>query len=320
MEPSNWTRGCFTLLGLSEKPYHWLPLFSFFLCSYCLCIAGNCLISLLILTKPQLHTPMYILLGNLSVVDVCLASVTVPRAMCGLLSGDTSISFRGCFLQLFLFHAVGNMDSFLLAIMALDRCAAVCRPLHYYSIMSRRTCACLITLSWVIVSCLHSLLHTLMVATLEYTGVKQVNHFFCEISQVLAISDSDTSVNFLLIFTEGAVSVGAPFICIIMSYFCIVRTIVQMHSADGRSKAFSTCSSHLTAVCLFYGTIAAVYFLPSTTASLLNGRLATIGHTLLTPLLNPFIYGLRNKAIKTVFRKLFLGKLRHMFIRINDYN
>ncbi|XP_012824213.2 olfactory receptor 1361 [Xenopus tropicalis] len=290
-----------------------------FFTMYLLTILGNLAILFCIVYDQHLHLPMYYFLSNLSLVDICLTSSTISTLLSSLFFNHLLVSFPSCIAQMYCFVSFGNLENNLLAVMAYDRYVAICSPLQYYMKMKHRLCIALVFLSWV-AACLHSLLHTLMVATLEYTGVKQVNHFFCEISQVLAISDSDTSVNFLLIFTEGAVSVGAPFICIIMSYFCIVRTIVQMHSADGRSKAFSTCSSHLTAVCLFYGTIAAVYFLPSTTASLLNGRLATIGHTLLTPLLNPFIYGLRNKAIKTVFRKLFLGKLRHMFIRINDYN
>ncbi|KAE8585051.1 hypothetical protein XENTR_v10021204, partial [Xenopus tropicalis] len=300
MEPSNWTRGCFTLLGLSEKPYHWLPLFSFFLCSYCLCIAGNCLISLLILTKPQLHTPMYILLGNLSVVDVCLASVTVPRAMCGLLSGDTSISFRGCFLQLFLFHAVGNMDSFLLAIMALDRCAAVCRPLHYYSIMSRRTCACLITLSWVIV-CLHSTLFTLMTFYLPFCSWV-VHHFFCDVPAILLLSCRDTSAQQMVVFVEGSVIVMGPMLFILGSYILIIRAVLRLRTPSGRNRTFSTCSSHLTVVVIFYSSIIFMYFRPSSLYSPVYDRGVSVVYSVLTPVLNPLIYSLRNKEVKAAVK------------------
>ncbi|XP_018086285.2 olfactory receptor 1L4 [Xenopus laevis] len=292
--------GSFTLLGLSENPYHRLPLFSFFLCSYCLCIAGNCLISLIIVTKPKLHTPMYILLGNLSVVDVCLASVTVPRAMCGLLFGKTSISFSGCFLQLFLFHAVGNMDSFLLAIMALDRYAAICQPLHYYSIMSRRTCVCLITLSWVVV-CLHSTLFTLMTFCLSLCAWV-VHHFFCDMPAILMLSCRDTSAQQMVVFIEGSVIVMGPMLFILGSYILIIRTVLRLQTSSGRKRTFSTCSSHLTVVVIFYSSIIFMYFRPSCLYSPLYDRGVSVVYSVLTPMLNPIIYSLRNKEVKAAVK------------------
>ncbi|OCT67811.1 hypothetical protein XELAEV_18039115mg [Xenopus laevis] len=301
----------FSLLGFSDVPSLRIYLIMIFFTMYLITILGNVAILFCLVYDQHLHLPMYFFLSNLSLVDICFTSSTISTLLSSLFFDHLSVSFPSCIAQMFCFVSFGNLENNLLAVMAYDRYAAICSPLQYHVKMKYSLCIALVFLAWA-AACLHSLLHTLMVATLKYTGVKQVNHFFCEISQVLAISDSDTSVNFLLIVTEGAMSVGAPFICIIMSYFWIIRAIVQIHSADGRSKAFSTCSSHLITVCLFYGTIASVYFLPSTGASLMNGRLATIGHTLLTPMLNPFIYGLRNKAIKTAVRKLVWRKPRHV--------
>ncbi|KAM4696182.1 olfactory receptor 1L4-like [Rhinophrynus dorsalis] len=301
MEFMNQTLGMFTLVGLSEKPYFRLPLFSFLLIAYVVCIVGNSLISLLILTQPQLHSPMYFLLGNLSLVDVCMTSITVPRALCGLLSGNTFISFHGCFLQLFFFHSVGNMDSFLLAVMAFDRYAAICQPFHYSSIMSRRTCVCLLTSSWVIV-CLHSTLYTVMTSSLPFCGWV-IQHFFCDIPTLLKLSCTDTYVLQMLAFTEGTLIVMGPMLFILGSYVLIIRAVLRLRNSQGRKRTFSTCSSHLTIVIIFYSSVIFMYFRPRSLYDKMYDRVVSVVYTVLTPMLNPFIYSLRNTEVKAAVKR-----------------
>ncbi|KAM4696183.1 olfactory receptor 1L4-like [Rhinophrynus dorsalis] len=301
MEFMNQTLGVFTLLGLSEKPYLRLPLFSFLLIAYGVCIVGNTLICLLILTQPQLHSPMYFLLGNLSLVDVCLTSITVPRALCGLLTGSTFISFHGCFMQLFFFHTIGNMDSFILAVMAFDRYTAVCQPLHYSSIMSRRTCVCLVTSSWVIV-CLHSTLFTGMTSSLPFCGWV-IHHFFCDVPVMLMLSCTDTYVQQMVVFIEGSLIVMGPMLFILGSYILIIRAVLRLRTSQGRRRTFSTCSSHITVVIIFYSAVIFMYFRPSSLYSLIYDRVVSVVYSVLTPMLNPFIYSLRNTEVKAAVKR-----------------
>ncbi|KAG9469085.1 hypothetical protein GDO78_021243, partial [Eleutherodactylus coqui] len=304
MELKNQTIISFTLLGLSEKQSLRLPLFSFFMTAYILCTMGNMLILMLISTQSQLHSPMYFLLGNLSLVDICLTSITVPRALSSLLSRDLSISFHGCFIQLFLFHMVGNMDSFLLAIMALDRYAAICQPLHYTTIMRKTTCIRLLTSSWVIVS-LHSTLFTIMTATLPYCGWV-IHHYFCDVPALLLLSCTDTSAQQMVVFIEGSLIVMGPMLFILGSYLLIIRDVLKLRTSKSRQRTFSTCSSHLTVVIFFYTSIIFMYFRPSSLYSAANDRIISVVYSVITPMLNPFIYTLRNKEVKKAVKKIIL--------------
>ncbi|XP_068103873.1 olfactory receptor 1L6-like [Hyperolius riggenbachi] len=301
MDAKNHTISSFTLLGLSENPYLRLPLFSFFMVAYILCVLGNCLIFMLILTQPQLHTPMYFLLGNLSIVDVCLTTITVPRALSALLSQNKIISFHGCFAQLFLFHTVGNMDSFLLAIMALDRYAAVCQPLRYTTIMSKSICARLITSSWAVVA-LHSTLFTAMTSTLPYCDWA-IHHYFCDVPALLILSCTDTYTQQMTVFIEGSLIVMGPMLFILGSYILIIRDILKLRTSKSRRRTFSTCSSHLTVVILFYSSIIFMYFRPSSLYSMTYDRVISVVYSVITPMLNPFIYSLRNKEVKEAAKK-----------------
>ncbi|XP_069800288.1 olfactory receptor 1L6-like [Dendropsophus ebraccatus] len=292
----------FTLLGLSEKPNLQLPLLSFFMGAYILCVMGNVLIFMLISTHTQLHTPMYFLLGNLSIVDVCLTSITVPRTICSLLSQDLSISFHGCFIQLFLFHMVGNMDSFLLAIMALDRYAAICQPLRYTIIMSKRTCICLLTFSWIIVS-LHSTLYTTIISTLLYCDWV-IHHYFCDVPAMLLLSCTDTSVQQMVVFCSALLIVTGPMLVILGSYVLIIRAVLKLRTAKGRRQTFSTCSSHLSVVFLFYSSIISTYFRPSSLHSAAYDRVISVLYSVIAPMLNPFIYTLRNKEVRNAVMKV----------------
>ncbi|XP_018427079.1 PREDICTED: olfactory receptor 1361-like [Nanorana parkeri] len=295
----------FVLLGFSDVPQMRIYLLFMFFVMYLITLLGNVVILSCIVYDKALHSPMYFFLSNLSLVDICFTSSTIPTLLSTLISNKRSLSFLACISQMFSFISFGNLENNILAVMAYDRYVAICSPLRYTARMKSSLCVWLVAISW-IAACSHSLLHTLMVTGLRYVGLKKVFHFFCEISQVLAVADSDTSLNFSLIITEGAVSVGIPFLCVILSYGFILVAIFQLHSTEGRQKAFSTCSSHLTTVCLFYGTITAVYFRPSGGSGGVGERVATLGYTLLTPMLNPIIYGLRNEAMKKVIGKAFL--------------
>ncbi|XP_072286805.1 olfactory receptor 1L4-like [Pyxicephalus adspersus] len=302
MDLKNQTFRDFTLLGLSEKPHLQLPLFSFFMIAYILCVLGNCLIFFLIVTQSQLRTPMYFLLGNLSVVDICMTSITIPRALCSLLTQNMAISFHGCFAQLFLFHAVGNMDSFLLAIMALDRYAAVCQPLRYATIMSKRTCLGLVTSSWTVVT-LHSTLFTAMTSTLQYCN-SVIHHYFCDVPAMLLLSCTDTYPQQMTVFIEGSLIVMGPMLFILGSYILIIRDIMKLRTSKGRRRTFSTCSSHLTVVIFFYSSIIFMYFRPSTLYSVTYDRVVSVVYSVITPMFNPFIYSLRNKEVKGAVKRV----------------
>ncbi|XP_069800287.1 olfactory receptor 1E5-like [Dendropsophus ebraccatus] len=290
----------FTLLGLSEKPNLRLPLFSFFMGAYILCVMGNVLILMLISSQSRLHTPMYFLLGSLSFVDVCLTSVTIPRTLYSLISQDLSISFNGCFIQLFLFLMAGNMDSFLLAIMALDRYAAICKPLHYRAIMSKRTCISLLTFSFFLVS-FNGTLHATMTSTLSYCDWV-IHHYYCDIPVLLSLSCTDTSAQQMVLYIEGSVMVMGPMLVILGSYILIIRAVLKLRTSKGSNQTFSTCSSHLTMVFLFYSSVIFMYCGPSSLHSPAYDRVISVVYSVITPTLNPFIYTLRNKKVKNAAR------------------
>nr|XP_033817788.1 olfactory receptor 1F1-like [Geotrypetes seraphini] len=293
----------FSLLGFSDFPDFWMLIFAFFLMVYIITILGNIIIISAVLLVPQLHTPMYFFLCNLSVVDMGFTSVTVPKLLANTLMEKRTISSNGCIAQMFFFISLGNMESNLLAVMAYDRYVAISDPLHYAAVMDRRHCLLLLLAAWAS-ALAHSLLHTLMASQLSFCGPIAIHHFFCEISLFLKLACSDTTANEIAIFTEGAFSVMGPFIFIVASYICIMVAILKIHSTKGRHKAFSTCFSHLMVVSLFYGTIFALYFHPSLAPSVLRDRVMSSMHTVLTPMLNPIIYSLKNKAIKGALKKI----------------
>ncbi|XP_069800280.1 olfactory receptor 1f45-like [Dendropsophus ebraccatus] len=304
MEVKNETHHGFILVGFSDMPDIRIALLSIIMTAYIICIVGNFSISMLIISQPQLHTPMYALMGILAFVDICLTSITIPRALYGLISGDTYISFHGCFLQLFFFLAVGNMDSFLLAIMAFDRYSAICHPLRYLSIMSRKTCICLVASSWVIVS-LHSALYT--VVNSSHAFCKWViPHYFCDLPVIMLLSCSvPSNLEQIGVFIEYSIIILGPVFFILVSYILIIRAVLKLQTSKGRWKTFNTCSSHLTIVTIYYSTILFIYFRPSSIYSPANDRAISIVFCLFIPMLNPFIYSLRNKEVKSAVKKVF---------------
>ncbi|XP_004475923.1 olfactory receptor 1F1-like [Dasypus novemcinctus] len=298
----------FLLLGLSRKPQQQHLLFVLFLGMYLAIVLGNLLIILAISADSRLHTPMYFFLCNLSFVDGCFSSTSIPKMLTNHILGIQTISFHGCLTQMYFFIVFGDMDNFLLAVMAYDRFVAVCYPLHYSTKMSRQLCALLVIGSWVTAN-LNSLLHTLLMARLSFCADNIIPHFLCDVSPLLKLSCSDTHLNDMMILTEGALIMITPFVCILASYISITRAVLRVPSTKGKCKAFSTCGSHLAVVSLFYGTIIAVYFNPSSSHSAEKDPAATVLYTVVTPMLNPFIYSLRNRDLKGALRKV-MGRKR----------
>ncbi|KAL1773370.1 olfactory receptor 1361-like [Sigmodon hispidus] len=295
----------FLLLGLSRQPQQQQQqlLFLLFLIMYLVTVLGNLLIILAICTDSRLHTPMYFFLSNLSFVDVCFSSTTVPKVLANHKLGSQAISFSGCLMQIYFLCVFAVMDNFLLAVMAYDQYVAICHPLHYTAKMTHQLCALLVVGSWVVAS-LNALLHTLLMARLSFCANNIIPHFFCDITPLLNLSCSDTHLNELMIlFVAGPIMI-APFVCILISYILIACAILRVSSPSGRWKAFSTCGSHLAVVCLFYGTIISLYFIPSSSHSAGKDMAAAMMYTVVTPMLNPFIYSRRNKDLKGALRKV----------------
>ena len=293
----------FLLLGLTSDPKQQVWLFASFLAMYLVNVGGNSVIIAAIRGDAHLHTAMYFFLSNLSLVDICFTTVIVPQMLLNVLTQRKAILFAQCLAQMYFFVAFGITDSFLLAAMALDRYVAICHPLRYTTTMNPRCCLQLVTASW-LVSHLHSLTHTILMARLSFCGPNVIHHFFCDVQPLLMLSCSDTSLNELLAFTEGSFVIMSPFIFITVSYVYITRAVLRVPSGRGRYKVFSTCGSHLTVVALFYGTVISVYIRPSSTYSVMKDRVITVIYTVVIPMMNPFIYSLRNKDMKQAMKKL----------------
>ncbi|XP_008843122.2 olfactory receptor 1468-like [Nannospalax galili] len=287
----------FLLLGLPIPPQHQHMSYALFLAMYLTTILGNLIIIVLIGLNSLLHTPMYLFLSNLSFTDLCFSSVTVPKLLQNMQSPVPSIPYAGCLTQMYFFMVFGDMESFLLVIMAYDRYVAICFPLHYTSFMSPKLCVCLLVLSWALTT-FHAMLHTLLLVRLSFCGDNVILHFFCDLSALLKLACSDTHVNELVIFIMGGLIIIFPFLLIVMSYARIVSSILKVSSTRGIYKVFSTCGSHLSVVSLFYGTIIGLYLCPSTNNFTIKESVLAVMYTVVTPMMNPFIYSLRNRDMK----------------------
>uniref|UniRef100_A0A8D1NCY3 G-protein coupled receptors family 1 profile domain-containing protein n=1 Tax=Sus scrofa TaxID=9823 RepID=A0A8D1NCY3_PIG len=305
METKNYSSSMsdFILLGLSSNPHLQKPLFAVFLIMYLVTLVGNVLIILAIHSDARLHTPMYFFLSNLSFMDICFTTAIVPKMLVNLHSETKSISYVGCLVQMYFFMAFGNTDSYLLASMAIDRLVAICNPLHYDMAMSPRLCL-LLLLGSCTISHLHSVLGVLLVSHMSFCASHIIKHFFCDTQPVFKLSCSHTTSSQMVVMTETLAVIATPFLCILFSYLRIIVTVLRVPSVAGKWKAFSTCGSHLSVVVLFYGSIIYVYFRPLSMYSAVKDRVATVMYTIVTPMLNPFIYSLRNKDMKRGFRKL----------------
>ncbi|XP_077624161.1 olfactory receptor 7E178-like [Crocuta crocuta] len=298
MEPQNLTGVSeFFLMGLSDDPELQPLLFGLFLSMYLVTVLGNLLIILAVGSDPYLHTPMYFFLSNLSLADIGFTSTTIPKMLVNIQTHSKSITYAGCLTQVSFFFLFGCLDSLLLAVMAYDRFVAICHPLHYLVIMNPCLCGFLVFVSF-FSSLLDSQIHCLMVSQLTFCTNVEIHHFFCDAPQLLHLTCSDTSIDTILIYFIGAIFGGIPLSGILCSYTRIVSSILRVPSTGGKYKAFSTCGSHLSVVCLFYGTALGVYLSSSVSLSPRKSAVASVMYTVVTPMLNPFIYSLRNKDIK----------------------
>ncbi|KAM5151273.1 olfactory receptor 1468 [Callospermophilus lateralis] len=297
----------FLLLGLPIQPEHQNLFYALFLSMYLTTVLGNLIIIILIRLDSHLHTPMYLFLSNLSFSDLCFSSVTIPKLLQNMQSQVPSIPYAGCLTQMYFFLFFGDLESFLLVAMAYDRYVAICFPLHYTTIMSLKLCLSLVVLSWVL-TMLHALLHTLLMARVSFCVDNVIPHFFCDLSAVLKLACSDTHVNELVIFIIGGPVVVFPFLLIIVSYARIFSSILKVPSSRGIHKAFSTCGSHISVVSLFFGTIIGLYLCPSANNSTVKDTVMALMYTVVTPMLNPFIYSLRNRDMKGALRRVLCKK------------
>ncbi|XP_007952078.1 olfactory receptor 5B12-like [Orycteropus afer afer] len=293
----------FILAGLTDALELQVPLFIIFTLIYFITIVGNVGMIVLILLDSRLHTPMYFFLSHLSLVDCVYSSAVTPKVMIGFLTGDKIISYNACAAQMFFFVAFAIIESLLLASMAFDRHAAVCKPLHYTTTMTSTVCALLVTGSY-ICGLLQSSIHVAFTFCLSFCHSNVVNHFFCDIPPLLALSCSDIYTNEILLFTLAACNVVFTLLVILNSYLFIFIAILRIHSAEGRKKAFSTCASHLTTVSMLYGTITFMYLRPSSSHSMDTDKMASVFYTIIIPMLNPLVYSLRNKEVKSAFKKV----------------
>ncbi|MEE6490665.1 hypothetical protein FKM82_015938, partial [Ascaphus truei] len=289
MEEGNWTSVTeLILMGLTNLPWLQIFLFVSFLFFYILNILGNLIIMILVIRDHGLHTPMYFFLGNLSFLDMFFSSVTVPKMLVGFW-GENAISLMGCIAQLHFFHFLGCTEGVLLAAMAYDRYVAICQPLRYNAIMDKTVCIQMVFISWA-TGLIYSTIHSVMTSQLPFCKFNRVKHFFCDVKPVIKLACTDTHLNeVLLISVSGFLSMSTFFLTVI-SYCYISTHLFKIPSSQGRRKAFSTCSSHLIIVIMFYGTAMGTYLRPTSENSLEQDSVAAILFTIITPALNPVIY------------------------------
>ncbi|XP_072803107.1 olfactory receptor 7G1-like isoform X2 [Vicugna pacos] len=304
MEPRNQTDVSeFLLLRLTEDPELKIVFFRLFLSMYLVTVLGNLLIVLAVLSDSHLHTPMYFFLSNLSFTDICLSTSLMPKILVNIQAQTQSITYTGCLTQICFVLTFVCWDNFLLLAMAYDRYVAICHPLRYTVVMKPRLCVLLVLLS-LFISTADALLHSLMVLRLSFCADLEIPLFFCEVVQVIKLACSDALLNNILIHFSAYVFAGVPLCGIIFSYIQIVSSVLRMPSSGRRYKAFSTCGSHLSVVSLFYGTAFGVYISSAVTDSSRKTAVASLMYTVVTPMMNPFIYSLRNRDMKGALRRL----------------
>ncbi|KAB0338632.1 hypothetical protein FD754_024441 [Muntiacus muntjak] len=304
METQNHTRVSeFLLLGFSDDPELQSLLFGLFLFLYLVTVLGNLLIILAVSSDPHLHSPMYFFLSNLSLADISISTTTIPKMLVNFQMHSKSITYAGCIAQVNFFALFACLESLLLTVMAYDRLVAICHPLYYLVIMNPHLCG-LLVLASLSISFLNSLLHYMMITHLTFCAGVGLPHYFCEFSQLFNLSCSDTSISRILIHFIGIIFGGVPLSGVLYSYSRIISSILRLSSLGGRYKAFSTCGSHLSVVCLFYGTGIGVYISSALSSSPRKSAVASVMYTVVTPMLNPFIYSLRNKDIKSALWRI----------------
>ncbi|XP_077675905.1 olfactory receptor 8U9-like [Eretmochelys imbricata] len=292
----------FILSGLTDRPELQIPLFIVFLLIYGITLVGNGGMILLITIDPRLHTPMYFFLSNLSVCDLCISSIISPKMLRNFLAETKSISYTACIVEMHLSIIFADVECLLLAVMAYDRYVAICNPLLYTVTMSRQLCKQLVAGVYA-VGVVDSMIYMCCTFWLSFCNSNIINHFFCDVLPLLALSCSDTHINEIVVFAFMSCITVSSFVTVLLSYVYIISIILQICSAEGRRKAFSTCSFHLTAVVLFFGTFLFMYLHPTSSYSMDRDKVTSVFYTLVIPMLNPLIYSLRNTEVKDALRK-----------------
>ncbi|XP_003785420.1 olfactory receptor 13D1-like [Otolemur garnettii] len=302
MERTNWTEIDFILQGLSEYPEAEKLLFVMCLVMYLVILLGNSTLIILTLLDARLHTPMYFFLGNLSFLDICYTSSFIPSMLIHFLSEKKIISFTRCVVQMSVSYTMGSTECVLLAVMAYDRYVAICNPLRYPIIMNKALCVQMAAVSWGL-GFLNSLTETVLAIRLPFCGKNVINHFVCEILAFVKLACTDIALNEIIIMLGNVIFLFSPLLLICISYVFILSTVLRINSAEGRKKAFSTCSAHMTVVIVFYGTILFMYMKPKSKDSAFD-KLIALFYGVVTPMLNPIIYSLRNTEVQGAMRKL----------------
>ncbi|XP_036599926.1 putative olfactory receptor 8G3 pseudogene [Trichosurus vulpecula] len=293
----------FILMGLTDQPELQFPLFLLFLQIYIISTVGNVGLLLLIRISSQLHTPMYYFLSNLSFIDLCYSSVITPKMLVSFLSEKNIISYSGCLAQFFFFCTFGIADCYMLTAMAYDRYVAICSPLIYNHSMSQNFCFLLVAGVYGM-GVFGAITHTSGLARLSFCGNNVISHYFCDISPLLKLCCSSTYINELLVMLVVVINSFITTLPILISYGFILSSILRIHSAKGRSKAFSTCGSHLASVAVLYGSIIFMYCQPASTSNITQQKVSSVIYTTVIPMLNPWIYSLRNKDVKDALKKI----------------
>ncbi|XP_032716749.1 olfactory receptor 13C7-like [Lontra canadensis] len=315
MEKANWSSPVagFIILGLSDYPKLEKIFFVLILLMYLVILLGNGVLILVTVLDSHLHTPMYFFLSNLSFLDICYTTSAVPLILDSFLTPRKIISFSACAMQMFLSFAMGATECVLLGMMAFDRYVAICNPLRYPVVMSKATYVPMAVSSWAI-GCTASVVHTSLTIQLPFCGNNVVNHLACELLAVLKLACTDISINVISMGVANVIFLGVPVLFIFVSYVFIIATILRIPSAEGRRKAFSTCSAHFTVVVIFYGTLFFMYRKPKSKDPLgndkedLSDKLIPLFYGVVTPMLNPIIYSLRNKDVKAAVKNLVAQK------------
>ncbi|XP_044127346.1 olfactory receptor 5G3-like [Bufo gargarizans] len=298
------TSSRFILLGLSTVPYLKVIGFLSFLVIYLITLLANLLLIIVVRINPKLETPMYFFLVNLSFIDICFSTTVVPKLLYNTLAKDRSISLLECAVQMQFHLAFGCTECVILAVMAYDRFAAICKPLHYNAIMSWKNCICLATVSWTI-GLINSILHVIYTFQMSFCN-RHVNHFFCEVPPFLQISCSDTWLHEVAMYISAGTIGMVSFFLTLISYIHILSTVFKISSSHERYKVLSTCASHITVVTIYYGTLMILYLRPHSRSFPNVDNSVSILYSAVTPMLNPIVYSVRNKDVKNTLRQIFV--------------
>ncbi|XP_020937339.1 olfactory receptor 6C2-like [Phacochoerus africanus] len=300
----NQTITTFILLGLTDDPQLQIPIFMFLFLTYMLSVTGNLAIISLTLVDSHLKTPMYFFLQNFAFLEISFTSACIPRYLYNIATGDRSITYNICVIQVFFIGALGVTEFYLLATMSYDRYVAICKPLHYVAIMNSRVCGRLVLCCWT-AGMLIILPPLIMIVNLEFCDSNAIDYFFCDASPILKISCSDTWLLEQMVIACAVLAFITTLLCVVLSYVYILKTILRFPSAQQRKRAFSTCSSHMIVVSITYGSCIFIYIKPSAKESVAINKAVTVLMTSIAPMLNPFIYTLRNKQVRRAFRDSF---------------